>query len=338
MRVERNQYDEQKMRLANVPVVVSLDEYDSNIDRILDELRSIDSVVSVYQVGSVSSPGISDIDLWVIFEEASTCTRDPREVLNSTGKYLFSHNLFGTTQSVFATAQKFGFFHNYRLLFGDEQQLTSMVDCPDSKTFQDVKQQEAIEYLVKAFQVATIEKSLGVVNTRNLLLYAKALYYDLDVLADSLSDESLRVVLDDIMALRAAWFRCSPDRNQIARLHDRYCSALNVTLNQFFEVRRFWHPNPGRMDLPGSISMVSSEILTTKISGMRLPGWLLSRNRRLVNLQRRMMRWEFGIPMSAAASSPLLLERFELISSAKAWNKKHLPHFIPLPFGLDIFG
>ena len=71
-----------KLTFIDYPKFVPRAEYDKAIDRMVEKLKKIQGIVSVYQIGSINDPGISDIDLVAVFEDKISCNIDPRDNLS----------------------------------------------------------------------------------------------------------------------------------------------------------------------------------------------------------------------------------------------------------------
>lgn len=324
------------MRLVELPRYAPLAVYEKQIDRMVSLLKRNPNVVSIYQVGSVGTPGISDADLWVIFSDGTNCDFDHRMGLDSDGRYIFTHGLFGICQSHFLKSQKFRFFHDFRLLFGDDLQsaVADESDLGDCEIL--VERQAALEYMINAFQVFTVEQTFGVASVRNLLLYAKALLMDIEPLGVESGSSDLRETLQLIMNIRESWFERTFDVREISQLHDECRNALRCCLSDYFRDNTLWYPHSDQIVLRGNMRMVNSPEFKEKISGIRLPSWLIVRHKRIRNLQRRFLRFEFLLPIDGDAPCPGVEERFELIGQAQKYNRIHLPNFMPLPVGLSI--
>jgi len=57
------------MKIINKPSVVMLSEYDGAIEIYLNRVSSLPEVLAVYTMGSIKSPGLSDIDLVVVIKD-----------------------------------------------------------------------------------------------------------------------------------------------------------------------------------------------------------------------------------------------------------------------------
>ena len=75
------------MQFLNEPAQKSLDDYRASIDRVLKKVNQCGGIVAVYQIGGLSAPGISDIDLVVIVEDDTIVQQDPLEDISDHDKY-----------------------------------------------------------------------------------------------------------------------------------------------------------------------------------------------------------------------------------------------------------
>ena len=98
------------MRVIDYPRRVTIVDYENAISRMVGQLVSMPGVTTVYQIGGVSNPGISDIDLVVVFEDGQRVSSDPCRGLNKSDSYLFAHGLFGINRGNFAEASRHSFF------------------------------------------------------------------------------------------------------------------------------------------------------------------------------------------------------------------------------------
>ena len=58
-------------KLIDILIYVPSDNYKILIDKIVDKLSKDVNVQSIFQVGSIKNPGISDLDLFCIFKDDS---------------------------------------------------------------------------------------------------------------------------------------------------------------------------------------------------------------------------------------------------------------------------
>jgi hypothetical protein len=62
--------------LSDIPKPVDRSEYESCMKRMTEKLLRISGVKSIFQVGGINTPGISDIDYYIVFKDGFTCTEN----------------------------------------------------------------------------------------------------------------------------------------------------------------------------------------------------------------------------------------------------------------------
>ena len=166
-----------QFRIINRPEFVPMDLYIENINKMIHFLSDKEAVKSIHQLGSISDPGISDIDLLVIFNNGRGLSEEPRNILDPKGRYLFSHQLFGLHEDLLDDAMEYSLFHNFKLLYGNQN-----INFDNNRISKEVKVQIAIEYLLKMFISLSLQKHSRIIKLRSFLLEAKAIAFDLEVL------------------------------------------------------------------------------------------------------------------------------------------------------------
>ena len=134
------------MHLTTYPRSVVVSSYDLAIERMVEKLKQQGSVLSIFQIGNTNNPGISDIDMLVVFEDGAKYNLNPLEDLSKMDRYLFSHSLYGISKTSFSQAHRYTFFHNYKLLWG-EKLPSDENNLPEDK-IQILKTQTSLEYLI----------------------------------------------------------------------------------------------------------------------------------------------------------------------------------------------
>src|SRR4051794_2971396 len=107
----------------DIPVEVSLRPYEMAVDHAVEILSGIEGIKSVYRIGGFSAPGISDIDLVVVFKDEFVFKDDIRSFLSDDERYLFIHRLYGIPEKYFLQPESRAFFHHYKLLSGKSYEL-----------------------------------------------------------------------------------------------------------------------------------------------------------------------------------------------------------------------
>src|SRR6187431_2115681 len=163
-------------RIIDYPHQVDLSFYDKSLGKMTERLISNGAASAVYQAGGVSNPGISDLDMVVIFKNEVHVDENFLQDLSAKERYLFIHNLYGISERDFEEAQRFAFYYSYKLLAGKD--LRIKIPISDAELLQ-MKVQVALEFLLKFYITLSIQKSYGVIRMRDILLHVKAIQYDL---------------------------------------------------------------------------------------------------------------------------------------------------------------
>jgi hypothetical protein len=320
------------LRLIQLPRPVPAGDYEAAIVRMAATLSRLDGVVSVSQVGGTGTPGISDIDLFVVFEDGVACNSNPVAALHGVDRYLFSHNLFGTSRSLASAMEQYTFFGHYKTLSG--RPVTSVVTATPAET-EWLKKQVAMEYLLKAWLTVNTETAYGIIKVRNLFLYSKALLLDLDFLdgrAGPLAD-----AVSQLVAVRNRWFEAPVSAVELTAMVRTYAQALEEFLRKSLNGHPFYIPDTGNLPVTRNTVLRPGHPLQLRHAGMRLPSWLSSVHPRFVNLQHRFIRWTLDVPSTALPPAPVLKKRHDWIAGAVDYNKKNLPGFVPTAYGMNIF-
>ncbi len=317
--------------LIDLPIYVQQELYEINVSAVASALMNHGKVESVYRIGSVSAPGISDLDMLVIFKDGTTTTHDPLKKLDEKGHYLFVHRLFGTSVTQFQQVLRVTQYHNYRLIGGSESRL-DFISNPEDVSF--LKTQTALEFMLKMFMVMNTQKAYRIIKVRAFLLEARALEYDLDYLG--VKSGELFDVIQEIIELRKKWFLGTQSSEKICDLFDRLFLHLKTFLSEILVKEKFYTPgvNVGRFARNVRWSLGST--LTVSKKGVPLPAFFASAfHRKYFNMMNKVTYFSLKFPLNINPPS-ILKQRFALFNEMAAYNKKHIPHFIPPASGLRI--
>jgi len=318
---------------TDIPRFVPAEEYQRAINNMIDRLKLLPGLISVYQVGGVTTPGISDIDLFVVFENRIKVDGNPVGNLSSNEKYLFTHKLFGTSESFVKEVEQFAFFTNYKLLFGKELNIGSIsINAEEEKI---IKKQIALEYLVKAMITSAIENSYHSVKLRNLFLHAKALLIDLSFLG--ITSGKLNDVIHEIMKARSRWFEHGMNKGDVKHLAHQYHLTLNAFISELLTKEKFYLDQKSNLSISKNILLEPSDKFSVTRDGLKIPGMIVKLHHKVPKILNRMNRFVFHLPAQQNELPEVIENRHLFISSMLDYQKEFLPHFIPTAYGLNIF-
>jgi|SRR5690554_1665280 len=313
-------------RLIDHPVAVSRGIYEEAVSRMVGRLTRQPDVVAIYQIGSVSTPGISDLDLVVVFEDDRSCTYNPRQDLSDAERYLFIHQLFGVPRSLFVKAQQYSFFHNYKLLWGRELRSRKGSENPGCERL--LKVQIALEYLVRMYMSLVLQQTYKVVRLRDFMLHARAVQYDLEFL--DLSSGPLHELTHRVIGWRENWFGQDIRPSEVCLLIDRFAQELENFLRCAVREKRLYFPRDEEYRPARCLRLRNGKELAFQREGWLIPAAFSLLGRRYVKLQNRLNRFTFSLPIQFEDVPDLLEARFQFVEDAHHYNRRHLPHFEPL--------
>ncbi|MCX6291611.1 MAG: hypothetical protein NT126_07580 [Bacteroidetes bacterium] len=321
------------LTFTDIPRFVSVDKYHQAIERMLERLNKIPGVQSVYQVGGITTPGISDIDLFVVFDDKVKVPLNPVLDLSSEDHYLFTHHLFGTSERFVNEIEPFTCFGNYRFLSGKQHHF----DQPmvSDHELQLIRKQVALEYLIKAWMASSIEHAYKTIKVRNLFLHAKALLIDLSFLG--IQSGELFQAVGDVMHARNHWFERPLNADLLTKLVDRYHSALCNQLEELSLKEKFYIPAGANLRISRNVMLKPGKNFLVKRSGFLLPPPVMLLHHKIPKLVNRMNRFVFEFPIQQHQLPEIISRRFSFISELVIYRHAYLPGFIPTGYGLNIF-
>jgi len=321
-----------RMHLTYFPRFVPVSAYDLAIERMIHKLRQQDGVVSIFQIGNIKNPGISDIDMLVVFEDGVECQYNPRQYLSKTDRHLFSHSLYGISKTSFSEAHRYTFFHNYNLLWGEELHFGESNLSGDE--IQVLKTQTALEYLIKMYVNMTIRNIYGIFSVIGLLRHVKALKYDLEFL--NVGSGRLLDLIENLISWRDHWFKNRPTVRMLKIWIDDFYKKLSEFLREILKTTKFYLPRWANLRIARNIMLVPSEHFGYVHTGIILPYFLGGLGRKYFNLQHRFNTFKFQIPITPTKESKLIERRFVIRHSIKTQTRNKLPYFMPLTSSLNI--
>lgn len=319
------------MTLIDLPQRVSAEKYDQAIQRMCAAMAHRTGLIALFQIGHVSTPGISDLDVLAVFADDALDRSDPRDELPPDDRYLFTHSLFCVTARHYARARTLTFFHNYHPLWGTPPGLG---DTPRLVKVEEelLKRQLALEYLVRIFVSLTVERTYGILKVRGLFLQVKALRYDCEFLG--LTDHPFCQSVESIVHHREAFFTTGLDRHRLVSDVEGFYGSLHATLAQLLANDSLFLPSLPVHRLSRNLRLIRAPHLEVVHDGCPLPGWLGFLGRPYFNVQHRWNRFEFHVPFRTEAPSPPVAAAFALREELQNVNRARFPSYLALASSL----
>lgn len=312
------------MRFTERPRPVERRDYTTAIDRMVERVARFEGCCAVYQLGSVGTPGISDVDLLVVFEDGVACSENPLAGMPEADRYLFVHALFGLSRSLFEQAQHYTtLFENCRSMWGE----ALPIHAREARygTAGPLKRQLALEYLLANYIAKTMERATGLLSVRKLFLNVKGLRYDLECLG--IREGALYDLLTEALVWREAWFEMPVVVSRLEDWFRAFYRALHQTLGRVLAETPLYFPDWIEGQFARNVRVAPGAKLGFAQQGLRLPAWP---GRTVQKIRRRLLRFTFTVPVTRVCPHPVLDDRFAFLRDLKRYNARHLPHFADL--------
>lgn len=320
------------MKFTDYPVEVPMASYDAVIEKVLSALRDFPGLVAVYQIGGVTEPGISDVDLFAVFEHGRKCRREARHNLDKADRYMVMHSLFGASEQYWRELRTYTFFHNYQHLWGRELPVEPV--SPGEEAIDALKRQIALEYLVKMYVNTVVENRYGICRVRSLLLHVKGLLYDLEFLG--VNNGPLHELVTQVIAWRQCWFSDRIHETELLGWMQAFIVELEAFLREEFLRGPLYLPFSGPHALSRNLTLVPADEMAVEYKGISLPGVFGGLGRRYFNIQHRFNFFRFSVPAGRLDDSPVIAARFDFLQRMRAYNDRYIPHFSPAASSLQI--
>jgi hypothetical protein len=319
------------MHIIDRPRLVSRETYEALIEKIHNTLLQNNEVASIYQVGSIGHPGISDLDLVCIFKGEAEVKTNIRDGLNTDELYILTHNLFGIKKSALEQSFQYSFYTGYRHVGGASldipQEPTSLIDT-------GLKRQIALEFMLKMYISMYTQLTYGTIKLRAFLLEAKAIAFDLSLLG--IQEHILKDQVSQVNHWRDQWFNNQPSNREIATLFKSFFESLEQVLSEKLADEKFYLPYE-QTATSRNILINQGEVLKRKHRGFPLFSWLPWMNRKLLNAQNRFNSFTIELPYRTDFEGTAHERRFQFYEQLWDDNKLRYPHFIPTTTGIRLW-
>jgi hypothetical protein len=313
-------------QFLGIPKYVAPEVYENTVDKIVDFLKQEESIQAIYRLGNVNHPGISDIDIVVLFKDGEKCTLNPYGLLNEGDKYLLTHELFGASEKQFKKVIQYSFWDNLECIWGEPIDLESNkeVFSKDERSF--YKKQVGLEFLQKNYIELSVQKKYGVIKLRSLIQEIKGVRYDLAFL--NIQNMEINKCMNHFLKRLDHWFESPFDPKEFSVWLDQYYVALKEAIMHVnSQGETLWVPQERDLKYGRNINLKKAELPDCKASGVFLPSFFISRNKKAYNVHQRLNYFEISLKYSSEDSSGLNLKRFKAFEEHKLENRECYPHF-----------
>jgi hypothetical protein len=299
--------------------------YRSTVDKVVTLLSTETYVDSIYQVGHVRHPGISDIDLLLVVADDAASKANPLEHLSVAERYLFTHSCFAVPASLAPDLVRHVLLHGCRHLHGTEWRLAT-----DAHTMRALEVQTALEFLAKNLFDLYVQLTYEVLKVRVFLQHLKGVKLDLDI--TGIEGGRLAGLLEYMTSLTSDWFSRRDSDRQVMQTAVELLPLLQDALAEATARHTLYAPSGGTIRFARNMWLDRGETIDLAHRGLQLPRIPLLDDRRHFNAHHRINRFHFRLPMTEAQQGSYHASRFDFLSRAKAFTAERFPAYsAPIP-------
>lgn len=315
------------LKYINRPSLIDRKLYDDATQWMIKQISGYEGAKSFYRFGNITVPGISDLDLLVVFENNEHCDKNGFEGLPEAFKPLFTHRIMAVSEDHFYKNNHYTLWSDHILLWGEDLEK----DKHDFKSEQDLKAlkvQTAIEFLIANYIDLKIQLTYKTINLRSLLQHMKGIIYDLDYLG--IDSGHVMNQLRELKHVIQLWFTQTPSDKALNIWITEFDRAYDEFCYDIFMRHPMYLPQMNEYKVARNVVLSKAETLSFKHKGTLLPSFLTRMGKKITRLQNRFNSFEFTMPLTHVSSLPIIEERFAFLKEMKLYNKKYLPEFMTI--------
>ncbi len=288
-------------------------------------------ILSIYRLGSIGNPGISDIDLVAIFKDGVKCNFDPLSCLDREERYPFMHPVFAIGEAFFKKFPDYSLFQDYSWYWGFKFEFN-----PGNKNNEALKKQVALEYLLANYIARTRDKVYGVLGVRNLMLSCNANSYDLELLNVQAGD--LYDNIQELKKIRFNWFANKYTEKEIGNWFESFYSSLDGFLVNYLKKNKLWVPELKNYRFSRDTYIIPHRSMEYKFTGILLPAFITGLHKKFRKLNGFVSRFGFYIPMMDCSTEMggILDQRNTFFRLMLKKHRVDFPYFTPLANNLQM--
>jgi len=244
------------VQFTQLPQPATFEDYDRAVEEVKVLCERSGVVRALYQIGNVSVPGLSDIDLILVFDEeaARKRRRIPRvEHLSPAARRLFLHDFFYTDPQSFANLNRITIASELRHVWGDDLGQPADVSCEIRLL---ILTDVLVALLPRAFLLPLVE---GRAPARTLIAQIHALRHTLAIMEDLRCQPrpAWADFVEEFRRFRSRWFEY--DAPPLAQLTEFLQRAVEMGFTMVCDWGRHigrsalgeaaWSGNPGPEDI-----------------------------------------------------------------------------------------
>lgn len=224
-------------KIIDPPQYIPEDTYRTYIEKYIRIAKKVKGVIAIYQMGSVSTPGISDIDLIVIVEQKfNPYEYQKLSVKNvfkedSIANYLFIHDVIVIDSESFKDMEYINYSSNLKLLYGEELSVNKVSE--EEKKILGFA--ISIDFLIMRLHQFEYLNKNNIFLLRGNMVRASSLRHTATI-AKNLGLDFDTSILEETKKIRDNWFETKDENSLIEYYHNSitFFNDIVLHLNQYF--------------------------------------------------------------------------------------------------------
>lgn len=313
-------------RFIDRPIYCERDWYEEALERISSTLIREQGVKAIYKFGNITVPGVSDLDLLVVFDRDASSTRHGFESLEEKHKRLFTHGIMAIREDHFRKNMFYSIWSDPVLLQGTET--PDLVHIRNQAEDEAVKKQTGLEFLLAHYIDMAVQLRYRTFKIRALLQHTKGLPMDLGFLG--IHDSPIHPLCHELRECTLHWFKQEHPDHFLNDWIIRFTNVYFSLCQDLFHSRSLYLPGGNTFAIAKNMQLRQSNQLSHSYVGLVFPNPGLMDDRQHFKLLNKVNRFRFYVPLTDQPSHPILEQRFKFLREMKAHNRQHLPNFMTI--------
>ena len=313
-----------KPRFIDIPAPADRNAYERAIERIIENNRKTEGLRTIYRLGNITTPGISDIDILFVFENGCRCTINGLEDLPRDERRLFTHGIMAMPEKFLSQNNYYTIWSRHDVIWGKHYGAGQVRNSEEEKS---LGVQTAMEFFLANYIDLEIQEAYGIFKLRALLQHMKGLLYDLELIGQE--DAVIKAPLLELKEMIRIWFDEPDSIRKISIWLQTFLPMFRDYLKGLFMKQALYFPSMEQYRIANNITLINGNSLKSQRQGWLLPAGLGVLGRKYFKIQHRMNRFIITCPITHQ-SAPITAQRFDFLREMKAYNRTHLPNFMTM--------
>lgn len=313
-------------RYIERPIYCERDWYDEALEIISSRLSEQPGVKAVYRFGNITVPGVSDLDILVVFENDAKSSLNGMEGLWERHTRLFTHGIMAIREDQFYSNMRYTIWSEPVLLKGSAPEGNVPERTPEEEAA--IKLQTGLEFLLAHYIDMAVQTEYRIFKLRAFLQHTKGLIMDLEFIG--MPDSPIHPLVKEIREKSLHWFEKAVDNQFFDDWIIRFNKAYNTLCREIFNDHQVYLPGDGSYAIAKNIRLINQSTLAYHRKGILIPDIGLLKEKKYFKLLNKFNRFTIDAPITNSPFHPILRDRFLFLREMKSHNRFNLPNFMTM--------